>query len=178
MVRSLCSRYEAHSHIRCQGCLLYSSLRRPSSLRSFSPSEKLFISQQAPKLDRRKGFSNRVKAAIFAATVINFLLSSLNTGSIVALIIVFLRKALILDIYPLSEKRNFVGNALRNVNIVTYWARSLPVSLNLSLPDIVSIYARRGIPQRCHCHLEGLGPLPASTVGSPHTVQYVDYRCG
>ena len=27
--------------------------------------------------------------------------------------------------------------------------------------------------QRSHCHLEGLGPLPRSTVGSPHTVYFV-----
>ena len=178
MVRPPRSGYEAYPQIQCQECLLRSSLHRLLSLRLFSPSQMSLISQPAPKLDRRKGFSNRATAAIFAATVINFLLSSLNTGSIVALIIVFLRKALILDIYPLSEKRNFVGNALRNVNIVTYWARSLPVSLNLSLPDIVSIHVRRGIAQRCHCHLEGLGPLPASTVGSPHTVHFVDWNRG
>ena len=137
---------------------MHSSLHPLLHLRSFSPSQMSLISQPAPKLDRRKGFSNRAKAAIFAATVINFLLSSLNTGSIVALIIVFLRKALILDIYPLSEKRNFVGNALRNVNIVTYWARSFPVSIHLSFPDIVFIYARWRYCSATLLSFGGLGP--------------------
>lgn len=141
MVRSLCSRYEAHSHIRCQGCLLYSSLRRLSSLRSFSPSEKLFISQQAPKLDRRKGFSNRVAAGIFVTTVINFILSTLSTGSYVWAFIVIIRKALILDInYPLSEMPELISNALLARNLLADWAGNLPVSINLrlSLSDPVS----------------------------------------
>ena len=50
---------------------------------------------------------------MFAATVINFLLSGLNAGTQVALFIVFIRMALILDIcYPLSEKRELVNQAL------------------------------------------------------------------
>jgi len=80
---------------------------------------------------------------MFVATVINFLLSSLNTGTQVAGFIVFVRKALILDIdYPLSEKRVLVNKALQSVNEVSNWAFSLPVSVRLSLPDPGSIHAR------------------------------------
>jgi len=111
----------------------------------FSPSPKPLISQQdlIPQLDRRRGFSNRVIAAMFVTTIVNFLLSSLNAGAQVAGIIVFIRTALILDIdYPLSEKRGLVNNALQNVNIVHNWAAILPVSIMLSLSDPGSIHAR------------------------------------
>ena len=80
---------------------------------------------------------------MFAATVINFLLSSLNAGTQVALFIVFIRKALILDIdYPLSEKPELVNQALQNMNIVADWATYLPVSIKLLLSDPVSIRVR------------------------------------
>ena len=73
-------------------------------------------------------------AAMFVATVVNFLLSSLNTGSRVAIFIMSIRKALTLDIgYLLSEKSELVKIALRNVNIVSIWTTSLPVSITLSL---------------------------------------------
>jgi len=105
---------------------------------------RLFLNKTSSlKLDRRKGFSNRAAAAMFAVTVINFLLSSLNTGSQVASFIVFIRKALILDIdHPLSEKQEPVTNALRNINIVSFWAESLPVSITLLLPDPILIHGR------------------------------------
>jgi len=92
--------------------------------RSFSPSQKLLISQQALKLDRRKRFSNRVTAAVFkfAATVISFLLSSLNIGVTAAGFIAYIRKSLMIFLtidYPLSEKPELVNNALQNVNILS-----------------------------------------------------------
>ena len=80
---------------------------------------------------------------MFVTTVINFLLSSLNTGTHVAIFIVFIRKALVLDIdYPLSKKPELVNNALQNMNIVTLWSQTLPVSIKLSLLDPASIHAR------------------------------------
>ena len=71
---------------------------------------------------------------MFVATVIDFLLSSLNTGNQVAAFIVFIRKALIEDIhYPVSEMRALVNNALREINLITFWAESFPVSIGLLL---------------------------------------------
>ena len=83
-------------------------------------------------------------AAMFVATVINFLLSSLDTGNQVAWYIMFVRKALVLDInYPLLEKPELVKNALRNMNMVTGWAGTLPVSIKHSLLDqLLSIHVR------------------------------------
>ena len=58
----------------------------------------------APKSHRWQGFSNCATAALFIVTIINFLLSSLSTRTEVAIYIVFIRKALILNInYLLSE---------------------------------------------------------------------------
>jgi len=132
-----------------------------------------------PKLDRRRGFSNRATAAMFAATVINFCLSSLGTASQVAGFIVFIRKALILDIdHPLSEKQELLNNALQNTTIVSVWAAGLPVSIKLSLSIPYLFMLGGGISQRSHCHVEGLGPLPRATVGNPHTVHFVDWSRG
>jgi len=78
---------------------------------------------------------------MFITTVINFLLSSMATGTQVARLIVLTRKVLILDTdYPLSVKQEqqLVDNALRNPNIVGFWAGTLPVSIQLSLSDPVS----------------------------------------
>ena len=117
---------------------------------------------------------------MFAVTVINFLLFSLNTGRQVAAFIVYIRTALVLDIdYPLSGKPDLVKLALNNLNVVFGWAAYLPVSIKLSPSDPVSIHARcwlgEGIFQRSHCHLEGVGHLPRSTVGGPHTICSVDW---
>jgi len=80
---------------------------------------------------------------MFIATIMNFLLSSLNTVTEVALFIVFIHKALVLDIdYPLPEKRVLVNNVLHKLDIVYFWAAYLPVSIKLSLSDSVSIHAR------------------------------------
>ena len=79
---------------------------------------------------------------MFAATVINFLLSSLCNGSAVATFIVFIRKALILNIdYPLSawEQPALINNALHNFYTVYLWAASLPVSIKLS-PQIPYLF--------------------------------------
>ena len=103
-----------------------------------------FLARTDPtKSDRRRGFSNRAIAAMFVTTVINFLLSSLNAGIQVVLFIVFIRKALILDLdFPFSEKSDLVDNALQNMDIIADWARFLPVSIELSLRDPVSANAR------------------------------------
>ena len=97
-----------------------------------------------PRFHRRRGFSNREIAAMFVMTVVNFLLVSLHIGTrLAAFTTVYIRKALILDIYyPLSEKGEPVGNALQDLNLVILWSANLPVRSNLSLLDYVSIYAR------------------------------------
>ena len=75
-------------------------------------------------------------AVVFVTTVINFILSSLNTGTLVAGFIVSVRKVLILDIdHPLLEK---VNNAPWSVTAVCLWAENLPVSIKLSLSEPVS----------------------------------------
>jgi len=80
---------------------------------------------------------------MFTATVVNFILSSLNTGTEVALFIVDIRKALILDIdYPLSEKPGLINDASQGMKIVTVWAQVLPVSIKLSLLGPASIHVR------------------------------------
>ena len=77
---------------------------------------------------------------MFIATIINFLLSSYNVGSEVARFIMFIRMALTQDIdSPLSEKRELVDNALRNLDVIYLWAPDLPVSIKLSLSDPVPI---------------------------------------
>jgi len=117
---------------------------------------------------------------MFAATVINFLLSSLCTANQVAYIIVFVRKALILDIdSSLFERAELITSALRNLNIVGFWAGGIPVSISSCCCRIWYLFMLGAdIAQRSHCHLEGLGPLPRSTVGSPHTFYSVDWIRG
>ena len=119
---------------------------------------------------------------MFVATVLNFLLFSLNTGAQVAKFIVFIRKPLIQDIhYPLSDNRlaELVNNTLRNVNLVGSWAGAFPVStIKLLLSDPVSIHPGGDIFQRSYCNLEGLGPLPRPTVGGPRTFHSVDWSRG
>ena len=137
MVRLPRSRYESHPQVRYQGCSLYSSLQRSLFLRTFSPLAGSLVSHQP---DRRKGFPNRATAVMFIMTVVNFLLSNLRTGSEVAGFIMSIRK---MDIsYPLSEKSELVNSALRNFNIVGFWATDLPVSLKSSLLDPIFIHAR------------------------------------
>ena len=34
------------------------------------------------------------------------------------------------------------------------------------------------LAQRFHCHLEGLGPFPRTTVGNSHTIYSVDWNYG
>ena len=97
-----------------------------------------------PRFRRRRGFSSRATAAIFVVTIINFLLFSWGTGIAVAQLIVIFRKAFTLDTeYPLPEKLGLVYKALQNLNIVDFWAATLPVSSNLSLLDSTSIHTRR-----------------------------------
>ena len=78
---------------------------------------------------------------MFVATAINFLLSTLVTGAEVAIFIVSIRKALILDIdYPLSVKLGLVKKVVWNLAIVIDWAGTMTsVSTNLSLPARDSI---------------------------------------
>ena len=111
----------------------------------FSGKVAYFLARPDPqKFDRRRGFSNRATAAMFIATVVNFIFSSLNTGIEVALFIVVIRKALTLDIdYPLLEKAELINNALvQGMSIVTVWAQVLPVSIKLLMLDPVFIHAR------------------------------------
>ena len=119
---------------------------------------------------------------MFVATVINFLLLGLSTGGQVYALLVFIRKPLIQDVnYPLTEARieNLVNNTLRGVHLFGFWVGVLGVSIKLSLSNLVSIDPLGGdIPQRSHCDLEGLGPLPRSAAGCPHTIRYVDWNRG
>ena len=79
---------------------------------------------------------------MFATTVVNFLLSILRTAGEVAGFVVSIRKALVIDIdYPLSEKPELVHGALRNMNLVGFWAGDLPVSIKSSLPDPTYSYS-------------------------------------
>jgi len=75
---------------------------------------------------------------MFVATVINFLLSSLVTGTQVAIFVVSIRKALIVDVdYSLSEKLELVKKAVWNLDVTIDWAGNIPVSIDLSLLDSV-----------------------------------------
>ena len=77
---------------------------------------------------------------MFVATVINFVLSSLDTGAQVAGFVVSIRKGLTLDIdFPLSEKLELVRRAVWRLDIAIDWAENIPVSTNLnpSLLDFV-----------------------------------------
>ena len=116
---------------------------------------------------------------MFIATVINFLLFSLNAGIQVATFIVFIRKALVPDIdQPLSEQLELATDALRNVNIAAFWAEDLPVSIKLSPYNSYLFMLGVDTSQRSYRHLEGLGHLPRSTVGSPSTAYSVDWNRG
>ena len=65
---------------------------------------------------------------MFTATVINFLLFLLNTGTQVAEFIVFIREALVIDIdYSLLESRNLLQNALWNPDTLSNWAKYLQI---------------------------------------------------
>ena len=101
---------------------------------------RFLVRPDTTRFHRRRGFSNRTTAAMFIMTVINFLLSSLHTGTEVVAFTVFIRKALIE--YPLSEKPELVLDVLQNLNIVIYWSENLPVSSNLSPLESMSIHTR------------------------------------
>ena len=76
---------------------------------------------------------------MFAATAINFLLSSVVTGTQVAVFIGTIRKVLILDTdYPLSGKLELVKKVVWNLDIVIDWAGTISVSTNLPRPDAVT----------------------------------------
>ena len=131
----------------------------------------------SPRFHRRRGFSNRLIAAMFVMTVINFLLFSLYIGTqLVAFTTVYIRKALILDIYyPLSAKGKLVHDALQKLKFLVLWSANLPVRSNLSW--ITCLFTLDGGHlQRSSCDLEGLGPLPRSTAGDPHTIYAVDWN--
>ena len=96
---------------------------------------------------------------MFVVTVINFFLSSLYTGTQVALFVEFIRGALILDIdYPLSEIEELLKNASSSLNTVSTWSQNLPVSDNLPLLDSVSIHARWRYYSAILLSFGGLGP--------------------
>ena len=81
---------------------------------------------------------------MFAATVINFLLSSLSAGTEVALFIVLIRKPLNLDIDhdPLPGEQGLGHSVLQSMTLVALWAAFLPVSIKLPMSDPVSICVR------------------------------------
>ena len=82
-----------------------------------------------PKPDRRRGFSNRATSAMFVATAINFLVSTVVTGIQVTIFIRAIREALIIDMdYPLSEKLELVTKVVWNFDIVVDWAGTISVS--------------------------------------------------
>ena len=142
----------------------------------------------APKSHRRRGFSSRATAAMFVTTVINLLLFTLHAVTQVVMYIWVFQLPLNLaaeyppDI-PLSEipipRPESVGNGIWSKILVIWWAAYIPVSINFCrcwIPYLFMLVG--GMAQRSHRHLEGLGPLPRSTVGNPHTVHYVDCRPG
>ena len=95
------------------------------------------------RFHRRRGFSNRAIAAMFAVTVINFVLIGLGIATIIATFIVFFRKALTLDVeYPLSEKGESVNKTLLSLMIAQYWSSYFPVRIIPSPLDSMSIHAR------------------------------------
>ena len=115
---------------------------------------------------------------MFGATVVNFLLSTMDTGSQIGVTVVLIRKALVVDVdSPLSEKSELADHESWSLpDVIDTWAGSLAVSIILSLPDSTT-NARCGgedIDQRFHCHLEGLGPHHKTTVGDPRTVYSMD----
>ena len=76
---------------------------------------------------------------MFVAIAINFLLSSLVTGTQVAIFVLSIRQTLIFDIdYPLSEKLELVEKGVGNLNITIGWAGNIAVGINLLLLDFVS----------------------------------------
>ena len=79
--------------------------------------------------DRRRGFSNRLIAVMFMATVLNFLLFSLYVGTEVAGFVVFIQKALVDNIeIPLVDRPQLVDDALHVTNLIEFWAADLTVS--------------------------------------------------
>ena len=162
-----------------QECLWYYPLHWSLSLCLCSYRKVAYFSSRAdaPKLDRRRGFSNGATAAMFIATTINFLLCSLVTGTQVALFVASTRTALILNIdYPLSEKLELVKKVVWNLDIALDWAGSTPVSTTVQSGYQIAhlTMLREDAAHRSHGHLEGLGPLPRSTVGNPPTIYFVD----
>ena len=118
-----------------------------------------------PEFYRRRGFSNRVSAAMFGVTVINFLLFTLTVGIETAIFTVLIRKALILDIeYPLSKKRGSINNALQDLKIVSFWTRGLPVSSNMLLGS-VSLYVVRRSYSATSLSFGGVGPSSKTDSG-------------
>jgi len=109
-----------------------------------SPKRAYSLTRPDPlKFDRRRECLNRGATAMFAVTVANFLLFTLCIGTEVAALVVYIRKALTLDIdYPFEEKQDSINNAFQNMNLVMLWSGGLLVSIKPSLPDLVSIHVR------------------------------------
>jgi len=93
---------------------------------------------------------------MFVTTIINLVLSSVDIGT---MLIVAIRKPLIPGIdYSLSEQPELVTSGLRKAILVTLWAATLPVSIKLSPPHPVSIYARWRYVSTTSFLSGGLGP--------------------
>ena len=141
--------------------LLYFSLRRSLSSCTFPPSASqcFLVRPDLPRFHRRRGFSNRIRAATSIVTFINFLLFSLTTGIDVAKLFVLIRRDFIFDInYPLLEKRASVKNPFQDLNVVSLWSMNLPVSSNLAPLDSVSIHTRWRYYSAISLSFGGLGP--------------------
>ena len=113
------------------------------------------------------------------------ILSSLVTGTQVAIFVLSIRNALILDIDdPLSEKLELVKKAVWNLYIIVDWTGNIAVSMIVSICHCSGItylrlmMLREDVTQRSHRHLEGLGPIPISTAANPPTVYSVDRSRG
>jgi len=112
---------------------------------------------------------------MFAATVANFVLFTLCIGTELAALVVYIRKALTLDIdYPFVEKQDLVNNAFNNMDLVMLWSGGLLVSIKLSLLDPVSNHAWWRYFSAISLSFGGLGPSSQTDSG------YSSYRsfCG
>ena len=163
MVCPLCSQYEPHPNfVNRSFCCPLCCICRCFYVRFLLPATRLILPRpNPPEFSRRRGFSDRTMAAMFVATAINFLLSSLHAGGRVAAFIVLVRKGLITILginYPPSDKSELINDALRIVNIIALWAANFPVSIRLSLPDSVSIHAWWRYISAISLSFGGLGP--------------------
>ena len=115
-----------------------------------------------PKSHRRRGFSSRATAAMFATTATNLLLFTLNTGLQVTELAMNIQPPLNPDTgLPLSEisipRPELVGKVVWNMVLVAFWVSYLPVSIKLLPSDSVSICAHWRYGSAISSSFGGLG---------------------